>query len=183
MYDVSAPEFHQESSKFLPKRRFHTFPLNTIKKPTRFTLVGTKSLGIDKQFHCLRNTVETPTRFAPLVSNDPLLESKVVTDEPGRLGRPAERVGRWPSLAGPGWPARPPGPACRPVGCSAGRGGEEGKAKEGGSAPAEPRPPTPITAGGLFSTELGPTEIGTGSMIYNFSDRPLFFRPTTFFQT
>ena len=68
--------------------------------------------------------------------------------------RPAGRAG-WPSLAGPGWPARPPGPACRPVGCSAGGGGEEGRAKEGGSAPAEPRPPTPITAGGLFSIRGG----------------------------
>ena len=48
------------------------------------------------------------------MSNDPLLGSKVATDEPGRLGRPAERVGRArPDRASQPGRLVPPG---RPVG-------------------------------------------------------------------
>ena len=61
-----------------------------------------------------------------MVTNDPLLESKVVMDEPGRLGRPAERAGRaWPALAGQ--PGRPVPPAGRWAALQ----GNEGSTKEG----------------------------------------------------
>ena len=74
------------------------------------------------------------------MSNDPILDSKVVPDELGQLGRPAERAGRaW--LARTGQPGRPVPPASRWA---------AGKGKGGGQRAPEPRPPTPITAGGLF---------------------------------
>ena len=77
----------------------------------------------------------------------PLSVSGALQVEPGRLSRPAERVGRArPARAGQPGRLVPPG---RPVGCFA-RGGVGAEKGEGG-APAEPRPPTPITAGGLFS--------------------------------
>ena len=64
------------------------------------------------------------------MSNDPLLESKVVTDEPGRLGRPAERAGRaWPARVGQ--PGRPVPPAGRWA------------ALQGGGGPP-PYPPQPL---------------------------------------
>ena len=75
-----------------------------------------------------------------LVSNDPILDSKVVPDE---LGRPAER------LAQPGWPGLPSPTArsCLPAGgllC----GGGGARAKEGGSAQENPAPP-------LLSPQVG----------------------------
>ena len=86
-----------------------------------------------------------------MVSNDPILDSKVVTDELGQLGRPARR---WSltSLAGsPGRPGRL-APAWRAGGLLPGKGTRE-ELRRGRSAQAmmEPPPPTPITAGGLFS--------------------------------
>ena len=87
-----------------------------------------------------------------LVSNDPILDSKVVPDELGQLGRPAERAGHaWPARAGQ--PGRPVAPAGRWAALQ-GREGEEGRAKESGSAQESP-PPTPITAGGLFHMNPG----------------------------
>jgi hypothetical protein len=87
--------------------------------------------------------VKKRSRFAPLVSIDPLLESKVVTDEPDRLGRPAERAGRaWPALAGQ--PGRPVPPAGRWAALQ----GNDGSTKEGGSAQENPAPP-------LLSPQVG----------------------------
>ena len=69
-----------------------------------------------------------------LVSNDPILDSKVVPDELGQLAEPGR-----PGLAseaarscrrGPGWP--PPG---GPVGCFPGR--ERGKSSGGGRSAQE----------------------------------------------
>ena len=95
------------------------------------------------------NPIEKPTRLTPVGTRNTILDSEVVPDELSPA-RPAGRAG-WPSLAGPGWPARPPGPACRPVGCSAGGGGgRRGQGKGKRQRAGEPRPPTPITAGGLF---------------------------------
>ena len=68
-----------------------------------------------------------------LVSNDPILDSKVVPDELGQLGRPAERAGRaWPARAGqPGGRARPAGRPGRLAGrWAASREGNEGRAQE-----------------------------------------------------
>ena len=119
---------------------FHEALLKSLWDLLKFVKNREKRAWATFLVHFARNTIETLTRFAPLVSNDSLLESKVVTDEPGRLGRPAGR----PGLASPA--AR-----SRPAGRWAALQGNEGRAKEGGSAPAEPCPPTPITAGGLFS--------------------------------
>ena len=78
---------------------------------------------------------------------EPLSVSGALQVEPGRLSQPAEQVGRArPARAGQPGRLVPPG---RPVGCFARGWGQE---KREGGAPAEPRPPTPITAGGLFST-------------------------------
>ena len=132
------------------------FSRNPIRKPTRFTLAGTRISLFRLQNHTF-SLFHTCTAFwlQKFITNSQngVQRSHFGLQSGHRRARPARPAGRagWPSLAGPGWPARPPGPACRPVGCSAGGGGEEGRAKEGGSAPAEPRPPTPITAGGLFS--------------------------------
>ena len=66
-----------------------------------------------------------------LVSNDPILDSKVVPDELGQLaepGRPVPPASRWAALQG--------------------GGGEEGRAKEGGSAHQNPAPP-------LLSPQVG----------------------------
>ena len=69
-----------------------------------------------------------------LVSNDPILDSKVVPDE---LGRPAER------LAQPGWPglASPAARSRLPAGGLLCRGGGKGRAKEGRSAQEMMEPP------------------------------------------
>ena len=86
-----------------------------------------------------------------LVSNDPILDSKVVPDELGRLGRPAERAGpAWLARAGqPGRPVPPSSPWAVLQ-----EGGGRGKGQGGGQRAGEARPPTPITAGGLFGTLL-----------------------------
>ena len=77
---------------------------------------------------------KTASRFHDLVSNDPILDPKVVPDELGPLAEPG-----WPGLAsqaarscrrGPGWP--PPG---GPVGCFPGR--ERGKSSGGGRSAQE----------------------------------------------
>ena len=66
-----------------------------------------------------------------MVSNDLILDSKVVTDELGQLGRPAERAGRaWPARAGR--PGRPVPPAGRWAALQE----NDGSTKEGSSAPA-----------------------------------------------
>ena len=51
------------------------------------------------------------------MSNDPILDSKVVPDELGQLGRPAERAGpAWPARAGqPGRPVLPAGARLAPT--------------------------------------------------------------------
>ena len=59
-----------------------------------------------------------------LVSNDPILDSKVVPDELGPLGRPAERAGR-------AWLARAGQPGGRASRWAASREGNEGRAQEG----------------------------------------------------
>ena len=79
-----------------------------------------------------------------LVSNNPLSDPKVVPDELGRLGRPAERAGpAWLARAGqPGRPVPPSSP------WAALQGGGEGRAKEGSSAQENPAPP-------LLSPQVG----------------------------
>ena len=67
-----------------------------------------------------------------------------------RPARPAGRAG-WPSPAGPGWPARPPGPAWPAGALLRGEGGRSGKSKGGRQRTGRTPPPTPITAGGLFT--------------------------------
>ena len=87
-----------------------------------------------------------------LVSNYPILESKVVPDELGPLGRPAERAGRaWPARAGqPGGRASPAGrPGCLAGRWAASREGNEGRAQEGAQrAGADGAPP-------LLSPQVG----------------------------
>ena len=87
-----------------------------------------------------------------LVSNDPILDSKVVPDELGSLGRPAERAGRaWPARAGqPGGRASPAGrPGCLAGRWAASREGNEGRAQEGAQrAGADGAPP-------LLSPQVG----------------------------
>ena len=87
-----------------------------------------------------------------LVSNDPILDSKVVPDELGQLGRPAERAGRaWPARAGqPGGRASPAGRPGRLAGrWAASREGNEGRAQEGAQrAGADGAPP-------LLSPQVG----------------------------
>ena len=86
-----------------------------------------------------------------LVSNDPLLDPKVVPDELGRLGRPAERAGpAW--LARAGQPGRPVPPSS-PWAARQGEGGE-GRAKEGGSAQEKPAPPLLSPQVGYFVCEM-----------------------------
>ena len=145
--------FHKISSKI---NIFMLFSRSTVKKPSRLTPFGTRISLLRLQNHSFHFFHTCPTYLLQngiAKSRFCVQRSHFGLQSGPRRARPARPAGRagWPSLAGPGWPARPPGPACRPVGCSAGGGGEEGRAKEGGSAPAEPRPPTPITAGGLFS--------------------------------
>ena len=78
-----------------------------------------------------------------MVSNDLILDSKVVTDELGQLGRPAERAGRaWPARAGQ------PGRLVPPAGRWAALQGNKGRAKEGGSAQENPASP-------LLSPQVG----------------------------
>ena len=77
---------------------------------------------------------KTASQNHDLVSNDPILDSKVVPDELGQLGRPAERAGRaWPARAGqPGGRASPAGrPGCLAGRWAASREGNEGRAQEG----------------------------------------------------
>ena len=86
------------------------------------------------------------------MSNDPILASKVVPDELGQLGRPAERAGRaWPARAGqPGGRASPAGRPGRLAGrWAASREGNEGRAQEGAQrAGADGAPP-------LLSPQVG----------------------------
>ena len=95
---------------------------------------------------------KTASRFHDLVSNDPILDSKVVPDELGQLGRPAERAGRaWPARAGqPGGRASPAGRPGRLAGrWAASREGNEGRAQEGAQrAGADGAPP-------LLSPQVG----------------------------
>ena len=87
-----------------------------------------------------------------MMSNDPILDSKVVPDELGQLGRPAERAGRaWPARAGqPGGRASPAGRPGRLAGrWAASREGNEGRAQEGAQrAGADGAPP-------LLSPQVG----------------------------
>ena len=89
---------------------------------------------------------KSSSRSHKMVSNDPILDSKVVTDELGQLGRPAERAGRaWPARAGQ--PGRPVPPAGR---WAALRG--EGEKREGQRRGAAHRPnPAPP----LLSPQVG----------------------------
>ena len=156
MYGVFAPNFHSKFVKFHPKITFSSFFHETLLESLR------DSHSPGQEFHFFDSKIthfhffHTCTAFwlqkFITKSQNGVQRSHFGLQSGHRRAWPARPAGRagWPSLAGPGWPARPPGPACRPVGCSAGGGGEEGRAKEGGSAPAEPRPPTPITAGWLF---------------------------------
>ena len=106
-----------------------------------------KSQKRDWNFHFSRNPIEKPTRLAPSVPNDPLFGSKVITDEPGRLGRPAWPAGRArPARAGQPGRLVPPG---RPGGLLCGRG-TKGECRRRAAHRRGGRPPTPITAGGLF---------------------------------
>ena len=87
-----------------------------------------------------------------LVSNDPLLDPKVVPDELGQLGRPAERAGRaWPARASqPGGRASQAGRPGRLAGrWAASQEGNEGRAQEGAQrAGADGAPP-------LLSPQVG----------------------------
>ena len=82
---------------------------------------------------------KSSSRSHKMVSNDPILDSKVVTDELGQLGRPARR---WSltSLAGsPGRPGRL-APAWRAGGLLPGKGTRE-ELRRGRSAQAMMAPP------------------------------------------
>ena len=89
-----------------------------------------------------------------MVSNDPILDSKVVTDELGQLGRPAERAGRaWPARAGQrGRPVLPAGarlaPTWRAGGLLPGKGTGEEFLREAQRAGADGAPP-------LLSPQVG----------------------------
>ena len=78
------------------------------------------------------------------MSNDPILDSKVVPDELGQLGRPAERAGQ------PGGRASPAGRPGRLAGrWAASQEGNEGRAQEGAQrAGADGAPP-------LLSPQVG----------------------------
>ena len=127
------------------------FPRNPIEKPSRLTPVGTKKItfAIPKSpfftffTRVRRICFKMASEIHDLVSNDPLLDPKVVPDELGRLGRPAER-------AGPAWLARAgqPGRPVPPAGRWAALQGNEGSTKEGGSAQENPAPP-------LLSPQVG----------------------------
>ena len=146
MYYVPAPKSHRKSSKFLSKTTSSCFFYPTLLKSLRDSpSSGPEIMKNGLLFPFSRNTIETPTRFAPLVSNDPHLESKVVTDEPGRLGRPAERAGRaWPARAGQ--PGRPVPPASRWAALQGG-GKREGQ-RRGAAHRPNPAPP-------LLSPQVG----------------------------
>ena len=89
---------------------------------------------------------KTASQNHDLVSNDPILDSKVVPDELGQLGRPAERAGRaWPARAGqPGRPVLPAGarlaPTWRAGGLLPGKGTREER-RRGRSAQELMEPP------------------------------------------
>ena len=130
---------------------FSCFSRNPIEKPSRLTPVGTKISLLRLQNHPFSLFSHVSDVFASKWHHKFTIWCPTIPfwtpkwSQTSSAGRPSG----WPSLAGPGCPARPPGPACQPVGCSAGEG-RGGEGKGGGQRAGEPRPPTPITAGGLF---------------------------------
>ena len=147
-------KFHKISSK---NDIFILFSRNPIRKPTGFTLAGTRI----SLFRLQNNTfslfsyvygVLAPkvhhevTKWCPTIPFwTPKWSQTSSASSAGRLGG-----GPWRA-----WPARQAGPAAwpppgGPVGCFPGR--ERGKSSGGGAARRRWwSPPTPITAGGLFS--------------------------------
>ena len=142
MYGTFAQKFHWNFIKFLPKLTFSYFYTQPYWKAfeidTRwdknFTFGTPKSQIFTFSIRVRRICSKMDSQIHDLVSNDPILDSKVVPDELGQLAEPGR-----PGLAseaarscrrGPGWP--PPG---GPVGCFPGR--ERGKSSGGGRSAQE----------------------------------------------
>ena len=125
------------------------FSRNPIEKPSRLTPVGTKNSLLRLQNHLFHFFHTCPTN---LLQNDitnsrfGVQRSHFGLQSGPRRARPAGRA------AGPAWlaraaqPGRPVLPASRWAALQG--GGEEGKAKEGGSAHQNPAPP-------LLSPQVG----------------------------
>ena len=154
MYGVFAPNFHSNFIKFHPKITFSSFFHETLLESLRdshspgqeFHFFDSKITHFHFFIRVRRFGSKSSSRSHKMVSNDPILDSKVVTDELGQLGRPAERAGRaWPARAGQ--PGRPVPPAGR---WAALRG--EGEKREGQRRGAAHRPnPAPP----LLSPQVG----------------------------
>ena len=153
VYDVFTQESHPDCIEFHPNDN-PTLLRETLLKSPR------DSHSSGPEFH-FSETKITLSFFIPvrrfhskssqgihkMVSNDPILDSEVVPDELGQLGRPAEWAGRaWPARAGqPGGRASPAGRPGRLAGrWAASREGNEGRAQEGAQrAGADGAPPHP----------------------------------------
>ena len=142
-----------ENRKNTFRTSFTSFPPNTDKTHSVLTLVET--LGDPKSVmlgHFSRNTIKTPARLPQkFVKKQELMAfwaPKWSQTSPGRAAGPAWPAGlAWPpgGLPGLAWPAV----------CPAGSGRQQQRS----------RPPTPITAGGLFGWSGGARQPAHGMRI------------------
>ena len=115
------------------------FSRSTVKKPSRLTPFGTRISLFGIQNHRFSLFLDVSDVFAPKLHHRIMIWCPTIPFWTPKWSQTSSAS--WPSLAGPGWPARPPGPA---GGGQAGphlagrwaasREGNEGRVQEGGAA-------------------------------------------------